>query len=161
MRLIKQRWVNAIWCDDIRHEVGNKPSFMGVYGMELVMPQLPAILSRLAVYVTVGTPILQPFQQLKVRIQRDDVAEALASIEIPKNELEVAAKEISEHLTSCVDPQELDSPTYIMSFILLVGPIQLNETTKSFKVWVDTELGTLESFKLKISSPAITQPVEC
>src|SRR5450830_483454 len=91
MNLIEQRWVHAIWCDDVRHEIGNKPSFMGVYTGDLVIPARPAILTRLAVYVSLGTPMDQPFKHLTIRIEKNDDPKSIAAIGIPAEQLEEIA----------------------------------------------------------------------
>lgn len=46
------------FCDDIRFEVGNKISLMGVYTGELVTPQLPTSLAKLCCVVTVVFPVM-------------------------------------------------------------------------------------------------------
>jgi len=44
-----------------------------------------------------------------------------------------------------------------LSFILLLGQLPLKETTRWLKVWVDTESEVLESFKLRIDTPATVE----
>lgn len=39
----------SITCDDIRHEVGNKLSFMGVYGKDIVLSKIPLTFPKLCV----------------------------------------------------------------------------------------------------------------
>jgi len=39
--------IHSIVCDDIREEINNKVSLMGVYGKEIIFNQLPAILPKL------------------------------------------------------------------------------------------------------------------
>lgn len=43
--------VSAIFCDDIRQEVGGKHSFMGVYGPECVLKTLPGTIPRLCIAI--------------------------------------------------------------------------------------------------------------
>jgi len=68
---------HALWCDDIRQEVGNKPSFMGVYTGALVVPQLPLTLPKLCVWLTLSAPQDQPLQDLEVAVALDGGAELL------------------------------------------------------------------------------------
>jgi hypothetical protein len=56
---------HALWCDDIRQEVGNKPSFMGVYTGALVVP------------LTLSAPQDQPLQDLEVAVALEGGAELL------------------------------------------------------------------------------------
>ena len=66
------RFVHTIWCDDIRQEVGNKPSFMGVFTAGIMFPSLPAALPRLGVYTWIVAPIDLPTKVLQLQIVRDD-----------------------------------------------------------------------------------------
>lgn len=47
-------WV--IFCDDIRQEVGNKLSLMGIYGANLVVPSFPTVLPKLCCVFNVRVP---------------------------------------------------------------------------------------------------------
>jgi hypothetical protein len=154
MKLTEHRWVHAIWWHDIRQEVGNKPSFMGVYTGSLVVPSLPAVLPRLAVWVNVWTPKAQRFKTLNVRICNNEDEKPLAAIEVDSEALAGATTqgqslEPSEGKNAAGEPSALG-----MSFILLLGQLPLKETTRWLKVWVDTESEVLESFKLRIDTPA-------
>jgi hypothetical protein len=39
------RHIQTVFCDDIRHEVGGKHSYIGVYSGKLFVPTFPATLS--------------------------------------------------------------------------------------------------------------------
>lgn len=69
---LTQRFAHTIWCDDIRQEVGNKPSFMGVFTGGILLPSLPVVLPRLGVQTWVVSPIESPIQSLQLQIVRDD-----------------------------------------------------------------------------------------
>ena len=64
--------LQTLWCDDIRQEIGNKPSFMGVYTGGIVVASLPTVLPRLSVWLTIETPVDAPPKTLSLRIVRDD-----------------------------------------------------------------------------------------
>lgn len=87
MKATSDRVLTAIFCDDIRHEVGNKISFMGCYQNELFVPTAPIALAKLCVYVTLLTPIERPLRSLRFRVVLDDGKE-LAKVEIPDNAFE-------------------------------------------------------------------------
>ena len=70
-------FLHALWCDDIRQEVGNKPSFMGVYTSALVVPQLPLTLPKLCVWLTLSTPQEPPLQDVTVTVALTGGAELL------------------------------------------------------------------------------------
>lgn len=80
------RHLEVIYCDDIREEVGNKFSYMGIYTGELTVPNAPVLLSKLCVVVKVITDIDDPFENLEVRIvavKGDDETEILSTGPIP------------------------------------------------------------------------------
>lgn len=157
MKLTEHRWVHATWCDDIRQEVGNKPSFMGVYTGSLVVPSLPTVLPRLAVWVNVWTPKAQPFKILKVRICNNEDEKPLAAIDVDSESLAGATNQ-GQFLERSEDKIVVGEPSALgLSFILLLGQLPLKETTRWLKVWVDTESEVLESFKLRIDTPATVE----
>lgn len=69
---MNSRSLQVTWCDDIRFEIGNKPSFMGVYASGMVVANLPVTLDRLSVWFTAYTPLDEPFLKFGLRIVRDD-----------------------------------------------------------------------------------------
>jgi hypothetical protein len=69
--------LHALWCDDIRQEVGNKPSFMGVYTGALVVPQLPLTLPKLCVWLTVTAPLSLALHDLVVSVKLEGGGELL------------------------------------------------------------------------------------
>lgn len=42
----------TILCDDIRQEVGNKISLMGIYGKEVIIPEIPFVFPKLCLLLT-------------------------------------------------------------------------------------------------------------
>lgn len=73
------RFVSVIYCDDIRNEVGNKQSFIGIYRSELYVADFPVVLPKLCIVINVQTSGDQPFKSLKLRILNfdDQIAEAV------------------------------------------------------------------------------------
>lgn len=80
------RFITAIFCDDIRQEVGNKFSYMGCYQGEVVVQMAPVVLPKLCVYASVSTPKQRPFKSLILRVVQDDDVE-LARIDISEETL--------------------------------------------------------------------------
>lgn len=62
----------ATFCDDIRQEAGNKLSYMGIYGSNLVVPSFPATLVKLCCVLTVKAPANSPPKQVIFKLLRDD-----------------------------------------------------------------------------------------
>jgi len=60
----------AIFCDDIREEVGGKVSLIGCYGTDLQFTGMsfPVGVPKLAIYVVARLPIEQQLPQLQLRV---------------------------------------------------------------------------------------------
>lgn len=116
-----QRLMYTIFCDDIRQEMGNKLSIMGVYGGQLLVPQMPFVLPKLCIVMHARTLREHPFRQLRFRVLKDD--ELLTEQEIPEETLVAATKEPkrmlgeSEYITFAVTAQLI--PIVINSPFLL------------------------------------------
>ena len=70
--VINPRFASAIFCDDIRYELGNKVTLVGLYNKDLFVQEFPAHLSRLAVSLNVDTPIEKPFETFGVIVEKGD-----------------------------------------------------------------------------------------
>lgn len=86
MKKNDDRFITAIFCDDIRHEVGSKLSYMGCYQGEIIVQITPVVLPKLCVSVSVSTPKERPFKSLVIRVIQDDDVE-LARMDIPNEDL--------------------------------------------------------------------------
>jgi hypothetical protein len=136
---MNDRYVHAIWCDDIRLEVGNKPSFMGVFTGGILLPALPTVLPRLAVYIWVNTPVERPFKSLRIRITRDD---GFLLMEV-RPESPPAQSDVAQH-------SRPDSTRQVAMAGFSLGGVEVPVGCKYFSIFVDTELETLEGPKLRI-----------
>lgn len=73
------------YCDDIRSELGNKISLIGIYGADLLLPELPAVLPKLCIYAQVYGELETPLDgDVEVRVLLDDDVIA-SSISQPKS----------------------------------------------------------------------------
>lgn len=66
----EERFLSSIFCDDVRREEGNKLSYMGVYGGNLLVPNFPIVLPRLCVAVQMRTSPSPP-KELVFKLLRD------------------------------------------------------------------------------------------
>lgn len=62
----------ATFCDDVRQEVGNKLSCMGIYGASLVVPAFPTTLVKLCCIFNVRVPVTSPPRSVVFKLFRDD-----------------------------------------------------------------------------------------
>ncbi len=111
------RTVISQFCDDIRHEVGNKYSLMGCYGNELLVKSLPVLLPKLCVQVHVITPIDKPFSKLIIRALMND--EIIA-------EMNVVSDEIVPQVSSGIDNPVRAELSVVMTF----SPLPITEPSK-------------------------------
>lgn len=137
------RYVHTIWCDDIRQEIGNKPSFMGVYSNGIVFSSLPTMLQQLAIYTWIISPLDNPFKKLSLKVVRDDGA---VLVEIPSEELN-----IKEAAKKALAPQD-DATKQIIMTGITIRNVEIPVGCRYFTVLVETESEVLEGTKLRICS---------
>jgi hypothetical protein len=75
------RFASCQFCDDVRVEIGNKISLMGIYGGELAVAGGSTVLARLCVVATAFTTVDQPFKSLRFRVT--EAGRIVAEQEIP------------------------------------------------------------------------------
>jgi hypothetical protein len=64
-----QTSLSAVYCDDIRNEMGGKVSLMGVYQSDMLFPQFPVITSKFCARVTLRFAVEdRPKEALKIEL---------------------------------------------------------------------------------------------
>ncbi|WP_133510302.1 DUF6941 family protein [Candidatus Thiosymbion oneisti] len=115
------RYVETLFCDDIRHEMGGKLSFIGVYSGELLVPAFPVTLPKLCLFVNIVTPAEEPFRSLNLRILKDtEIVQEIASDEAQLTALSDSAKDLTieqrkmgilaNQVTATFSPMRFDGP---------------------------------------------------
>lgn len=144
------RFVHAIFCDDIRQEVGNKVSFMGCYQGELFVPGIPVVLPKLCVQVTISTTLERPIQSLTVRL--DQGSNPLAAFEVGR-----------EDFLRSIPPAPADATRLSASVGVILVPFSITGPAE-LRVVVITEEGEMPGPRLRIKvipkSEAIAVPAE-
>jgi len=135
--MIGGRYMHTLWCDDIRQEIGNKPSFMGVYDDGLVLPSLPFVLPRIAVYSWIVTPVNNPFKSLAIKASRDDGFSLL--------EMNI------DDLNEIIPSKQADSIFQTAAVGFTLGGIEIPKECKYIQITARTESEILEGQKLKIN----------
>lgn len=92
------RYAHAVYCDDIRMELGNKLSLMGIYDADLFVPEVPITIPKLCIFLSVVTPASNPFQSLTVRVLKDE--EVLLEAKIPEESLSQSLKDQPAEIAS-------------------------------------------------------------
>ncbi|MCR4303837.1 MAG: hypothetical protein NUV63_06370 [Gallionella sp.] len=139
------RFLTAIFCDDIRQEIGGKLSFMGCYQGELIVPMAPVALPKLCLYATIWTPKDRPFKSLMLRVVQDDDKE-LARLEIP----EVGLAEVSLILDETATRKTV-------STAIVFSPFAIEKPT-SLRLMATTEEGEIIGPRLLIKVVAAQEP---
>ena len=137
-----ERHVQTIFCDDIRHEISGKISYIGVYSNDLIVPSLPVTLPKLCLSVKVVTPADKPLESLTLRILKNE--EVLQEIFVEEEQLNTAS-ESSEYMTD----EERQERVQSAQFMLVFSPIQFEERCV-LKVRVQTEDEELQGIGLRI-----------
>lgn len=60
--------IHSIICDDVREEVKNKYSFMGVYGKDIIFNKIPAILPKLVIIIMIEE-VREKFNELTLTLK--------------------------------------------------------------------------------------------
>ena len=136
MKKNADRFVHAIFCDDMRQEMGNKVSFMGCYQGELFVPFAPVMLPKLCVFVTVSTPVARPFTALTIRV--DQGGNTIANIETP-----------SADWAQSIPPASEDATRLLANVGVMVAPFAITEPCE-IRVVVTTEEGEMLGPRLRI-----------
>lgn len=134
------RIVIAIFCDDIRYERGNKHSLMGCYSGELLVEQIPAILSKLCVQIHVGTPFERPLTQLTLRACLDD--EVIGETAVPEEQL-------SEGHQAVLARAHFDSTLMKVNSHMVFSPFVISQPC-TLRIEVETEEGIINGSRLAI-----------
>ncbi len=139
------RFLLALYCDDVRAEVGNKLTLVGCYGTDLLLNTYPIVLPKLAVYVRVCTPAERPFQKLVLRLRQND-DQSIGELEFPSDQLAVAAES-----TSSNDKWQTIQAVMFASPLLVQSPGFL-------RLEAETEDGLLTGSKLVIHAAESNLP---
>lgn len=136
------RHVETLFCDDIRHEVGGKLSYIGVYSGGLFVPAFPVTLPKLCLSVRIVTPANEPVRTLILRVLKDE--ESLQELTLDEDQL-AAASDADEDATE----KRVEERIQMTQFMLVFSPIQFDEPC-TLKVRVQTETGELHGMALKV-----------
>ncbi len=139
------RHIQTVFCDDIRHELGGKLSFIGVYTGHLFVSTFPVTLPKLCLALTAITPAAQPFQKLDLRILKDD--EVLAEASLDEAMLSGIANAAAD-LDSEGDGKK--SGVQVLNSLFVFSPFQIDAPCR-LRIRAITESGELKGLPLMIA----------
>jgi hypothetical protein len=70
--VISEPSLRVLFCDDVRQEVGNKLSYLGVYGGNLVVPAFPTNLVKLCCVFSLNLPSKAAPKSVTFKLLRDE-----------------------------------------------------------------------------------------
>ncbi len=114
------RHIETLFCDDIRHEINGKLSYIGVYSGTLFVPVFPVTLPKLCISVKIVTPANEPLRSLTLRVLKDD--EILQEIVFDKEQLVSASKVLVE-----LSDEERRLRVQMPQFLLAFSPLHLDK----------------------------------
>lgn len=127
--LMVERHIEAVFCDDIRQELHNKVSLIGVYAADMVVDRLPAMLPRLCVWANIVTPIERPFEKLRLRLVQEErvllETDDIAGDGGQMNDVPPDAKRIVTNAVFTLSPYQIDGDTWLQ----LVAETEEDELT--------------------------------
>lgn len=136
------RHLETLFCDDIRHEMGGKLSFIGVYSGGLFVQEFPVTLSKLCLSVKIVTLANEPLRSLKLRVLKDE--DVLAEIVVDEAQL-AAASDSAEEVTE----EQSKERVLMAQFMLVFSPIQFDGPC-TLRIRAKTEDGELRGMALKV-----------
>ena len=138
------RHIETLFCDDIRHELGGKLSYIGVYSSGLFVQNFPVTLPKLCLSVRVLTSANAPLQALTLRVLKGE--ETLQELILDQTEL-TAASDIGNGMEEGQGGERL----LMAQFMLVFSPIHFDEPCV-LRVRVQTEVEELCGMALKVAT---------
>jgi hypothetical protein len=115
--MTEQRLMTTIMCDDVRREEGQKLSYMGIYGSNLLLPDFPITLPKLCFVMSVLCPAQEePPKTLTFRLTKDD--EVLAEVQMSESALSGIHKQTNV-------AEERDAKRLVIGTVMQLFPLQL------------------------------------
>lgn len=85
LKVVKRpRCILAQFCDDIRYEVGNKVTLVGLYNGTLFLQEFPALIPRFGINLLVDSPLEEPVSTVVVRVEKGDEIILQTAFDVPR-----------------------------------------------------------------------------
>lgn len=105
----------TLFADDVRQEVGNKLTIVGIYQSQMLAPRFPLVLPKLAIVMAASTAENDPFEELVFEVLRDDtllqdVSFSPEEIQVPFAQGQGTEERIQVQCVAILGPLQIDSP---------------------------------------------------
>jgi hypothetical protein len=138
----------TIFCDDIRTEVGNKPSLMGIYtGRLVVFSDFPFQLPKLCLWIRYEEPVDAVWHPLTVQVYVPGKEEAIFTFEYPLKDARAAV---------AAPPTPFGPPRDSERLHIFYIPLALSPFVIDQEGWIRVR-GHYDSEVLRLGSLAVTR----
>jgi len=142
------RFGTCLICDDVRNEVSNQISVVGLYGTELIVGSLPLVIPQLCFLTSVFCRYDDPLKRLTVRVSF--AGELLNEASIPHESLDEWARADGTAAASETEEFIDDEPPKIRCSVLLTtSPLRIEKEGR-LSVHAETERETIRAGSLKV-----------
>lgn len=140
------RVAHSVFCDDVRFEMGNKLSLMGIYSSEVIIyHSFPVALPKFCVQVWIVTDL-------------DDKVERLTTTVVLPGGHEIVRAEMVVEAAPIPDYIREGAQKAIVSQTLPFGPLPLTEEGM-IEVWVETEREKIRAGRIWIKSQLLPENI--
>ena len=136
-----------MFCDDIRVEVGNKLSFMGVYRGTIDVPEFPYVAPKLCIATYCSSPIENTFKSLRMKISLGDTL--LHDEAIPVEFINQSFNEVKSIAAGSSEPVE----RIIIGFNTMIAPLIIDRDS-IIRVMVYSDEEEIVAGKIRIRQVA-------
>ncbi|MFZ5936617.1 DUF6941 family protein [Pseudomonas sp. HS6-2] len=135
------RFAYSVFCDDIRNEINNKISMMGIFGSLMYLQTFPSVLPKLCAVITVSTPADKLFQSVSFKGTMD----GNVIFDISLDEAQIT--EMRQNVGLIEVPKVIEAKA-----VVVLSPLHLSGPTK-IHVTVVADGEEIECSGLQISQP--------
>ena len=114
------RYAHAIFCDDIRQEVGGKTTMVGIYTGQLAASEIPCVLPKICLALSLVTPKGRNFEKITVAGNFNDVE--IFKMGLSKHQIE----EIMAHAPDRAEPASF----FTVQLMAILSPFQVERPGK-------------------------------
>ncbi len=105
------RYAHAIYCDDIRQELGGKITLVGIYTGKCLIQTIPGILPKLCISISMAAPKTDPFRSIQV-------SAVFAGTEVVKMELDESQIHHILEANPSIEPKERKAMTLVLMGVI-------------------------------------------
>ncbi|MCP5411497.1 MAG: hypothetical protein H6924_05100 [Alphaproteobacteria bacterium] len=139
---------HVIFCDDVRQEVGEKRTLVGVYGTELAVPQIPTLIPKFYAVTTLICYHKEMPKALSVRLAYND--EEIGRAELSPDEVQAWMKSADAELSEeVIEFPADDHPKLRLTVEICISPFVIQNVGR-LASFIETDIGSVRAGSIKI-----------